>query len=99
MEVNPSRVLPKLKGFQSYGKVDYQVVNLDKLNNFDSGATITKQDLLERGFISSLQRPVKILGDGELKHPLTVSVEKISQAALNKLEKAGGSYEVLADNS
>lgn len=82
--------MPKLKGFKNINRVNYQVVNVAKLANFKAGSEITAKELLAKGYISKANQPVKILGEGELKHKLTVNVSKVSKVAREKIEKAGG---------
>jgi len=86
------RKMPKLKGFLNPNRIKYQAVNLADLNNFDDGAEIDAAKMHSKGLISYADRPVKVLGDGELKKKLTVTAEKISVSAKEKLEKAGGKF-------
>ncbi len=85
------RRLPKFKGFMNPNRVSYQVVNLDALNGFDDGAVIDIVTLYEKKLISLKNRPVKVLGFGELKKKLTIKVDGCSASAKEKIEKAGGS--------
>jgi len=83
--------LPKLKGFHSPFRVEYQVVNLDRLSAlYPDGGEVTAADLAEKGAVRP-GRPVKILGDGEAASALQVSVHKFSKSAREKIEAAGGS--------
>ena len=89
------RRLPK-RGFSNYPfKEAYQPVNICVLNDFDDGAVVTAEELYARNMISSKNKPVKILGDGELEKKLTVKAEKFSESAKAKIEAAGGKAEVL----
>lgn len=88
------RRLPKF-GFTNVNKVEYQVVNVDKLNSFKAGTEITPEMLLENGVTSKKSLPVKILGKGELAVKLTVKAHKFSKSAQEQIEKAGGVVEVL----
>jgi len=82
--------LPKLKGFKSRNRVEFQVVNLDKLGQlFPDGGEIGIADLVAKGAVRSGQ-PVKVLGDGELTVALQVSVHKFSKSASEKITAAGG---------
>ena len=85
--------LPGRRGFTNIFKTDYAIVNVQQLNIFDQESEVTPQKLLEAGLISSLKKPIKILGDGELQHPLVVKANKFSQAARSKIEAAGGRAE------
>lgn len=73
----------------------YQVVNVAALErNFEPNAEVTPEALKESGLISDARKPVKILGDGELAKKLTVVAAKFSEAALKKIEAAGGTARV-----
>lgn len=85
------RRIPKLKGFKPPYHIPYQVVNVEMLNAFDEGATVDLVALYERNLISRKNRPVKILGDGELQKKLTVKADAISASAKQKIEAKGGS--------
>jgi large subunit ribosomal protein L15 len=76
-------------------KVTYQPVNLNTLESaFDSGDAVTPEALKKLGLISNLRDPVKVLGYGELKKKLTVTVAAYSANAKEKIEQAGGSANV-----
>jgi large subunit ribosomal protein L15 len=84
------RRLPK-RGFNNAAfHKTYAVVNLDELNRFDAGSTVNEQSLREAKLIRGNFFGVKILGDGELKHALTIEADKVSASARGKIEKAGG---------
>ncbi len=82
--------LPKLKGFRNPFRVEYQVVNLDKLSAlFPDGGEVSVQDLVERGAVRK-GRPVKVLGAGEATVALRVTAHAFSASAKEKLAAAGG---------
>jgi large subunit ribosomal protein L15 len=85
------RRVPK-RGFTNNFKVEYAVVNVSDLVDFEG--TITPDALLERGLVRRGQ-PVKILGNGELSKAVTVSAHKFSGSARAKIEAAGGRCEEL----
>ena len=85
--------LPHRRGFTNIFKTDYAIVKLQRLEVFDQNTEITPQTLLDAGLISSLKKPVKILGDGELKRSLIVRANKFSESAKKKIEAAGGKAE------
>ena len=87
------RRMPK-RGFTSNFAVVYQVVNLESLNGLRSD-TITPEVLLNKGLVKSKNRPVKILGTGEIKKAITVSAHAFSKSAIDKIKAAGGKTEVL----
>ena len=83
--------LPKLRGFTSPFRVEYQVVNLDRLSAlYPDGGEVTVADLAAKGAVRP-GRPVKVLGNGEASTALRVSVHKFSRSARDKIEAAGGS--------
>jgi len=84
------RKMPKLKGFKNIGRVEFQVVNVEKLNNFNDNDEVTTEELYKKKYIANKVQPVKILGHGDLKKQLTVKVDKVSSTAKEKIEKAKG---------
>ena len=85
------RRLPK-RGFNNAAfHKNYAIVNLSDLASFKEGTVINEQILREKKMLRGNGAGLKILGDGELKHALTVETDKISASAREKIEKAGGS--------
>jgi large subunit ribosomal protein L15 len=83
--------LPKLKGFKNPFKVEFQVVNLDRLSAlFPDGGTVGVEELAARGAVRA-GRPVKVLGSGEISAPVQVSAHAFSASARDKIAAAGGS--------
>jgi large subunit ribosomal protein L15 len=89
------RRMPK-RGFHNLFGVEYSVINLEELNVFPAGETVTPELLRAHGFVRRATGPVKILGDGELKNKLTIHAQAFSASAKDKITKAGGTFEVLA---
>jgi large subunit ribosomal protein L15 len=86
------RRIPK-RGFNNAAfKTRFAVVNLDALNAFESGATVSEASLLERRIIRRPYDAVKILGTGKIEKALTIEVGHASQAARAAIEAAGGSF-------
>ena len=82
--------LPKLKGFKNPFKVEFQVVNLDRIGKlFPEGGTITVDDLVAKGAVRKGQ-PVKVLGDGDLSVAVQMTADKFSASAVQKITAAGG---------
>ena len=82
---------PKLRGFKNPFRVEYQVVNLDKLAElYPSGGDVTVSDLVAKGAVRKNEK-VKVLGTGDIDVKLTVSVDKVSGSAEQKIVAAGGS--------
>ena len=87
--------LPKLKGFKNPFKVEFQVVNLDKLNElFPQGGAVSVEDLVTKGAVRKGQ-PVKVLGQGDISVAVQVSADAFSGSAKEKIEAAGGTTTVL----
>ncbi|KFJ07928.1 50S ribosomal protein L15 [Bifidobacterium thermophilum] len=83
--------LPKLRGFKSPFKQEYQVVNIAALNElFPKGGEISVEDLVKKGAVRR-GYPVKILGDGDTQLAFTIKGVKASASAKAKIEAAGGS--------
>ena len=87
------RRLPK-RGFKNYGHKEYAIVNLDTLNLFNDGDTITITTLIENGLIKKEFDGLKVLGNGELTKTVTVIATKFSKTAIEKIEKCGGKAEI-----
>ena len=87
------RRLPK-RGFTNIFRVEYDIVNLSDLDRFDAGQKVTPESLISMR-LARKSRPVKILGDGEMKKALNVSAHKFSASAQAKIEAAGGRCEVI----
>lgn len=82
--------LPKLKGFKNPFRVEFQVVNLDRISAlFPKGGDITVADLVDKGAVRKGQ-PVKVLGDGELTVKVQITADKFSASAKEKIAAAGG---------
>jgi large subunit ribosomal protein L15 len=83
--------LPKLKGFKNPFKVEFQVVNLDRIGAlFPEGGTVTVEDLVAKGAVRD-SAPVKVLGSGEISVAVQVSAHAFSASAKEKIAAAGGS--------
>src|SRR5215475_2585929 len=88
------RRIPK-RGFHNPFGSSFAVINLEELNVFPAGETVTPDLLRAHGFVRT-QEPVKVLGDGDLKVKLAIHAHAFSASAKEKITKAGGSFEVLA---
>lgn len=87
--------MPYKRGFTNIFRTDYSILNVDRLSALGLEGTITPEALLEAGVIDSLDKPVKILGNGELSASLHVRAHKFSASAKAKIEAAGGTAEVI----
>jgi len=89
------RRVPKLKGFTNPGRVEFAVVNVERLGEvFEAGSEVDPKSLLERGMVRK-GRPVKVLGRGDLDRALSVRAHAVSRTAREKIEQAGGSVQIL----
>lgn len=82
--------LPKLRGFKNPFKVEFQVVNLDRISSlFPEGGAVTVADLVAKGAVRN-DRPVKVLGQGEISVAVQLTADKFSGSAKEKIAAAGG---------
>jgi large subunit ribosomal protein L15 len=87
------RRLPK-RGFTNIFKKEYAIINLNRLNELD-GDTFDPGKLLELGVIRKLHLGLKVLGTGDLTRPISVKAHLFSKSALDKIQKSGGTAEVV----
>ena len=88
------RRTPKAKGFNNPFRIEYHVVNLTTLENFDANAEVSPDTLREHGLVAK-RGLVKVLARGELSKPLTVKAHAFSKAAAQAIQAAGGTTETL----
>ncbi|MCS7204690.1 MAG: 50S ribosomal protein L15 [Leptospiraceae bacterium] len=86
--------IPK-RGFHNPFKIEYQVVNLEKIDKIQTQGEITIETLYENGLIRKKNQPVKILGMGEISKPLTIKANAASKSAIQKVESKGGKIEII----
>ena len=86
--------LPK-RGFTNNFRTEYVAINVDRLEIFEDGQTVTPVELIEAGVIKKINDGVKIMGNGELTKKLTVQANKFTASAKEKIEAVGGKAEVL----
>ena len=89
-----TRRTPKLKGFKNPFRIEYTVINLDGLDDFEAGAEVTPETLRARGLVHK-HGLVKLLGRGEITKPLTVRVHAVSAAAAEAVRAAGCTVETV----
>ncbi|MCK5180432.1 MAG: 50S ribosomal protein L15 [Candidatus Omnitrophica bacterium] len=92
------RRLPKV-GFRSHRPILNQVVPLTRLNQFENGTVINAEFLKQQGLIKSLNKPFKILSDGEITKSLVIQAKSISKTAQDKVIKAGGKIEAVIEKT
>jgi large subunit ribosomal protein L15 len=88
--------LPRKRGFTNIFRTEYSTVSVGALNAFEAGAEVTPETMRAAGLVRSLERPVKVLADGDIDRALTVKAQKFSAAARAKIEAAGGKAEEVA---
>jgi len=88
------RRLPK-RGFHNRFRVERQVINVRDLERFDAGSEISPDVLLDSGMVNNLNRPIKLLGEGELTKSLKITVHACSKKAKEIVEKAGGEITIV----
>lgn len=92
------RRLPFKRGFTNIFRIEYQEVNVGRLNELDTvkdGAELTPALLAELGLVRDADKPVVILGNGDLKKKLNIQAHRFTKSALQKIEDAGGRTEQL----
>ena len=83
------------EGFTVINRVEFEEVNLEKLDGLKVNTEVTPETLQEAGIIKKLDQPVKILGRGDVSVALKVKAHKVTKGAQEKIEKAGGSVEII----
>jgi len=89
------RRLPK-RGFNNLFRREFLAINLEKLAGFEAGSHVDPEVLKSRGLVKNLRDGIKILGVGQLEHAIHVRAHKFSRSAAEKIQKAGGTIEVIA---
>jgi large subunit ribosomal protein L15 len=87
------RRLPK-RGFKNRFTIEYAIVNLKDISKMEGTEIITAETLIEQGIIKDLKNGLKVLGEGEIKRPLTIKADAFSASATAKIVAAGGKAEV-----
>ncbi len=88
------RRLPKLRGFKNPNKEYFAVVNVERLNGFTAGSVVGPEELRGAGLVKKRGR-IKVLGEGELAKELTVRAHAFSVGAVERIQSAGGTVEVI----
>jgi len=88
------RRLPK-RGFSNIFKKDFTIINIRDLAKFEKGSIVDETALIQSRLIRGRRDGIKLLGQGEIEHPLTIKVNKASKAAIEKVTRVGGKIEVL----
>lgn len=86
------RRLPK-RGFTNIFKKKFAVINIRDLSRFESGRVVDEVALVSAGLVKGRRDAIKLLANGEIKHPLTIRLNQVSKNAREKIEAAGGNLE------
>ena len=89
------RRLPFKRGFTNINRVEYNEVNLDQLTSFGANQEVTPDSMAEARLLRDENKPIVILGRGEVNAALTVRVHRITKGAREKIEAAGGNIEII----
>ena len=89
------RRVPKLKHFPLVNQKHYTIINVEALNSLSENTEVTLESLLANGIITSNDGPLKVLGNGEVEVALKVKAAAFTKSAIQKIEAAGGSCEVI----
>ena len=84
------------KGFTPINRVEYHEVNVGHLKDFKANSEVNPESLLAAKLVKDLSQPVVLLGEGEVKKALNVSVHRITKGARAKIESAGGTVEIIS---
>jgi large subunit ribosomal protein L15 len=93
------RRVPKLKHFPLVNQKHFSVLNVSDLNSLKEGTLVNLDLLVKEGLLTKPKHPLKILGNGELKVKLTVQATAFTSSAKQKIEAAGGTFEVFSESS
>jgi len=88
------RRLPK-RGFTNLFRKEYNIINVEDLNRFDPNSEVDLTALKEKGLIRKKKDGVKLLGNGQVDHPVMIKVQRASRVAREKVEAAGGKIEII----
>jgi large subunit ribosomal protein L15 len=90
------RSLPFKRGFTNIRRVEYAVVNVDRLGEFEANTDVTPDMLAAAGLLKGKgDLPVVLLGRGDIKHAVNIKVHRASESAIAKVEAAGGKVEII----
>ncbi|MBD2109393.1 MULTISPECIES: 50S ribosomal protein L15 [unclassified Nodosilinea] len=90
------RRIPKLKHFPLVNQKEYTIINVKGLSDLAAGTEVSLESLLEAGILTTNDGPLKVLGHGEIGVALNVRAAAFTQSAKEKIEQAGGTWEVVA---
>jgi len=88
------RRLPK-RGFTNVFRKEYNIINVEDLNRFEPNAFLDTEAFKQAGLIKKMMDGIKLLGTGEITRPVVVRIQKVSKAAKEKVEAAGGKVELI----
>ncbi len=89
------RRLPKIHNFLEVPRRKWVVINVGVLNNLPANTDVTPESLVQHNILRSVSDSLRVLGEGELKVALNVKAHHFSQGAIDKIQQAGGKFEVI----
>ena len=87
--------MPKLKHFEIINQKNFSIINLNQLSVFKDNEVVNLDSLVKKKLIFKPKFPLKILGDGEINSKLKVQAHAFTKSAIEKIQAAGGSYEII----
>lgn len=87
--------LPYKRGFTNIWKTQYSLINLEQLVGIEAGSQVTPDSLMQMGLLRDTEKPLKVLGDGDLSNALHVTAHRVSESARQKIEAAGGTVTLI----
>lgn len=91
------RRLPKIHNFDQVITREWVAINISALSEFAANSEVSADTLVEKGVLRKVTNSLRILGNGEIKIPLTIKAHHFSASAKTKIEAAGGKVEVLVN--
>ena len=88
------RRLPK-RGFVNIFRKQFTIINIKDLDRFEANSNLDTEALKEAGIVNKMRDGIKLLGNGDISHPLVIKVHKASKTAKEKIEAAGGKVELI----
>ena len=88
------RRLPK-RGFVNIFRKELSIINIKDLDRFEANSNLDTEALKEAGLVKKMRAGIKLLGNGDISHPLFIKVHKTSKTAKEKIEAAGGKVELI----
>jgi large subunit ribosomal protein L15 len=92
------RRLPK-RGFTNIFRQECIIINIKDLNRFEPNSNLDREALRKAGLVKNEKGDIKLLGKGDISHPVVIAVDRVSKAARTKIEAAGGEVKMIQDKT